>query len=512
MIRHALLFSSLLLVGCFVPRETASVDADKACTKCHGDSSREGTRAERAAPPNDIFGNTGTEFPGVGAHELHLKGSVLAAPIACTECHVVPEKLGDPGHNDGEATMTFGPIASARRMTPATYDRSARSCDVACHSGKSGVWTKQRPVGELCGTCHEKRPAAPHPQAGDCVICHAEVAAADGGILDPTLHVNGVVNVSDVKCNACHGATENGAPAGAHQKHLAGGAQTRPVGCPECHVVPEKIATPSHPNGGKAEVLASVNWSGNANCTNGCHPAGSPDWSAMDVNLSCTGCHGAPPPAPHPPVTNCALCHPNATGAMGRQFTDRTLHVNGTVEVNVSAACDSCHGSSTNFAPPRDTQGNTDTSLRSVGAHQAHLVGRGLARQVQCTECHTVPAMTVSAGHLNGTVEVNFSGVARANLAAPTWNPTAMTCASAACHDVANWIGPGASGGGQATTPLWTKVDQSQITCDSCHGMPPPLPHVQRTDCEACHLNATAQRTFVRPELHVNGHVDFATP
>jgi len=42
--------------------------------------------------------------------------------------------------------------------------------------------------------------------------------------------------------------------------------------------------------------------------------------------------------------------------------------------------------------------------------------------------------------------------------------------------------------------------------------MPPPLPHLQRSDCESCHRNLTPLRTFLRPELHVDGTVNFALP
>jgi Divergent InlB B-repeat domain len=43
-------------------------------------------------------------------------------------------------------------------------------------------------------------------------------------------------------------------------------------------------------------------------------------------------------------------------------------------------------------------------------------------------------------------------------------------------------------------------------SCDSCHGIPPPSPHIQRTDCETCHPGYTA--TSVSPAVHLNGRVD----
>jgi hypothetical protein len=494
-----------LTSGCFVPRDPAPVD-DRACTKCHGDPSREGDRALRSAPPFDIFGNTGIEFPGVGAHQLHLTAGLTHGPVACAECHRVPTTLGDEGHNDGKATFTFGAVATGDGGVPA-YDFGARRCTTACHGpgNTSGVWTRPRSSTEACGTCHGLPPPAPHPQAGPCAVCHSEVLAPDGGFAQPALHVDGTIQFTNASCDSCHGEPPQ---SGAHTLHVSGGAQTRPVACATCHEVPARPATPKHPNGGRAEVIAAVNWSTtSSNCGTACHGTTSPVWTST-AELDCASCHGAPPPSPHPQIPNCALCHPNATGSLGRLMTDRTRHVDGVVDVAVPATCDACHGTPGNPAPPRDTRGETATTVPGVGAHQAHVVGRGLARVVQCAECHVMPATVVSGQHLDGVTQVVFSGVARANLAEPEYR--GGTCASAACHDVSNYtITPG---GGQATTPRWTLVDGSQSTCTSCHGLPPPAPHPQRADCESCHLNATAQRTFVRPELHVDGRVDFATP
>lgn len=496
---------ALALTGCFVPREPGPVDGDRACTRCHGDSSRPGDRALRAAPPFDIFGNTGTLFPGVGAHQLHLTADLTHGPVPCAECHRVPDTAADEGHNTGRTRFSFGPVARGDAGVEPSYDFATRRCTTACHRGTSGVWTRPRSSTEACGTCHGLPPPAPHPQAGSCAVCHADVLAADGGFAHPELHVDGITQTTNAPCSTCHGDPPG---SGAHVRHVSGGAQTRPVACATCHEVPARAATPKHPNGGRAEVNAAVAWSqSTSSCATACHGATSPSWTSTAA-LDCTSCHGAPPPAPHPPVQNCALCHPNATGPLGRVMSDRSRHVDGVLDVSVPAACDSCHGSPGNPAPPKDTRSETATTSPGVGAHQAHVVGRGLARAVLCSECHVVPTAVVQGQHLDGLAQVTFSGVARANLAQPVYQ--GGTCGSTACHDIANYtVTPG---GGQATTPRWTLVDGSQSTCTSCHGMPPPLPHVQRSDCEACHLNATAQRTFVRPELHVDGRVDFALP
>lgn len=520
--RQSLVVAVLALwSGCLVPQEQASNQKAEACTKCHGDETRAGTALERAAPPFDTRGNTESQFPSVGAHAQHLSPGPTHAAVACSECHVVPTTSADDEHNTGRTEIVFGAMATRDGGLAPSYDSATQRCsNSGCHGPVSGVWSRPRAQGEQCGVCHGLPPAPPHPQAGACFVCHSTVDA-DGGFVLAKQHLNGFIDVAPAACDSCHGQGEFGAPpraldggvarshvgVGAHQAHLDGGTTTAPVACQSCHVVPGSYVTPSHPNGGRAEVKligADVWNSQSQTCTSQCHGGISPNW-ATDVELSCTSCHGAPPPEPHPQVSNCSLCHPNATGFKGREVKDKTQHVNGQVEVSVSASCDACHGDAVSPAPPRDAQGRTDTALTSVGAHRSHVIGRGLARTVRCQDCHKVPSQTVSAGHLNGVAEVVFSGVAKANGAQPVY--TGVTCANSACHDIAHFTA--APGGGNATTPIWTVVDGTQVSCTSCHGMPPPAPHPARDDCGACHHNVTTLRLFVNPERHVDGRVDF---
>ncbi len=502
--------------GCFIPRESATSQADRACGHCHGDADRPGDAAAKAAPPFDIFGNTETFYPGVGAHQLHLTRSESHAAIACTECHRVPQTARDEGHNVGRTTFAFGPLARGDAGVTPTYDFGTRRCANACHGARSGSWTNPRTSAEACGSCHGRPPPAPHPQAGGCDVCHSEVINAAGAIIAADLHVNGSVQLSNVSCNACHGRDSTGAPpsdldggsdrsstgVGVHTAHLSGGRFGKAVACTTCHLVPASVATPTHPNGGRAEVLTAVGWSQARNtCTTGCHGGTSPEWTTLDAGIGCSSCHGAPPPAPHPQASSCGLCHQTFAGN-APLASERQRHGDGTLDVNVPSTCDGCHGSNGNPAPPRDTQGQTATTAPGVGAHQAHLVGRGLARQVTCNECHVVPTAVVTPSHTNGVTEVRFTGISIVNTIA-SYQTGRCTVA---CHDVSTIVS--APGGGTTTTPQWTLVNGSQATCTSCHGMPPPAPHVQRADCESCHRNATAQHTFVRPELHVDGRLN----
>lgn len=479
----ALLFA---VAACTVPREQGR--ADETCSNCHGSE-------KTPAPPRDLRGNTALNFPGVGAHGRHLQGSALFKTVECRSCHPVPEALGPPPHNDGVTQVLLS-------GNDAGYDFATRTCtNSACHGPVSGVWTRQREPEKTCGTCHALPPPAPHPKHLQCAACH--------GALDGGTHVNGTVDFvsQGAGCRTCHGSDETGAPpraldggtertqrgVGAHAAHLSGGNASRPVPCATCHEVPPAPASPRHPNGGLAEVALAGFDSTTLRCTTACHGQSSPVWTSTQP-LSCASCHGAPPPAPHPQMNDCATCHPVPSA------DSRGQHVDGTLQAAVPQGCDGCHGSAANAAPPRAVDGGTSTGSPGVGAHQAHLAGRGLARPVPCDECHRVPSSVRSSGHLDGLAQVVFSGVARANNAQPTY--ASGSCANTGCHDVAHFIGVPDSGGGQHTTPVWTRVDGAQSTCASCHGMPPPPPHVARADCASCHPTSL-------PLRHVDGVVDF---
>src|SRR5512137_1680584 len=82
-----------------------------------------------------------------------------------------------------------------------------------------------------------------------------------------------------------------------------------------------------------------------------------------------------------------------------------------------------------------------------------------------------------------------------------TWTRANATCAASYCHG-----GTSALAGGTGTTPVWTTVNGSFKTCTSCHGNPPPAPHVQNSACGSCHTGYT--NATVNAATHVNGTVD----
>ena len=387
------LYLALLVAGCSESRELRQSYASD-CSGCHGNAARpvsvQVTPQDvlndvllRAAPPYDVQGDVSPAFRGVGAHVAHVKASPNHAPIACVDCHsgvdssVVQDKFAiydyTMAHIDGVTKLTFSDVATSNSASP-IFDPNALTCAGSwCHgpsSPKASIsptWTST--TGSLdCTGCHGAPPPPPHVQVTQCSTCHgAVVGGADGcTIINPSLHINGIVDVRSTSCNGgCHGSAQSSAPpldlagntdgtfrgVGAHQAHL-GTTLARPVQCNDCHIVPATVDAPGHIDATPgAEVtfssLASSGtlapaWNG-ASCGNVyCHnPANaaqlntggsltSPQWTGAG-QATCGSCHGLPPPDPHPAVTGgCSGCHSNVTDSLG--FIDATKHINGVVD------------------------------------------------------------------------------------------------------------------------------------------------------------------------------------
>ncbi len=168
------------------------------CNSCHGD-------ATSPAPPSDLAGNTFTSALGVGAHRAHLEGrSRLRGPLACTECHVVPNAVGEVGHLDTALPAEVFPagsgvLARTDGALPVWNHATATCSGVYCHgdgtrlaqdatSGRviAPVWTASS--GQVfCGSCHGTPPTtAPHTATmtiGDCATCHPRTVDSFGNIL-----------------------------------------------------------------------------------------------------------------------------------------------------------------------------------------------------------------------------------------------------------------------------------------------------------------------------------------
>lgn len=346
------------------------VDVDSGdCVQCHGDE-------ESAAPPFDTNGNSAVSALGVGAHRAHLAGGSWGRPLACSECHQIPEEVEDPAHIDARpAEVALRGVAETRGREP-VWQRESESCaETWCHApsnpaGSSPRWTSAAPL--ECGACHGTPPPLPHPQASNCEVCHGAVVGRDGDIIDRRRHVDGRVDVEVTEdCTACHGngnANANAAPpvdtegksstalpsVGAHQAHVLGSTLARAVPCQECHLVPDAVLAPGHIDSARpAEVVfsgaatafgASPKYIGGTCQDSYCHGADSPKthasggtltapvWTEVDGGQAfCGSCHGLPPPLPHPQIESCSECHLNVLPSE-RGFLSPELHVNGVVE------------------------------------------------------------------------------------------------------------------------------------------------------------------------------------
>lgn len=190
--------------------------------------------------------------------------------------------------------------------------------------------------------------------------------------------------------------------------------------------------------------------------------------------------------------------------------------------------CTTCHGSSTSNAPPEDLNGNTATTERGVGAHQIHLKGGDIGRNLTCTECHNVPGGVYTPGHVDSELPAEiFMNNPRANTTTnddgspgvpidpnqpiyipnPVHNPADLTCSNTYCHGYFK-------NGNLENKPIWNDPSSSQ--CGSCHGGGPgnPLPktqaqggsHPNATNCTNCHGGVVDQnRNIINPSKHIDG-------
>ncbi|MFO0729209.1 MAG: CxxxxCH/CxxCH domain-containing protein [Myxococcota bacterium] len=506
------------------------VQAATGCDTCHGQNGS-------SAPPRDTAGLTDTSRPGVGAHAAHMSGGVSGKPLACTECHLVPAALDSPGHVDTPlpAEVIPGPMS---RINGHTERYSGGSCtDSYCHAGVGAAvaapsWTTVNGTQGACGSCHGLPPPTPvHNGQTECTGCHLPTAGPGRTIANRDTHVDGILQVTSLNCTTCHGMGASSNPpkdmngdtqptdpqVGAHAVHMSGGAVSTPVACDNCHLVPADVNSPGHVDtplpaevifGGRASaMLSSPTWStsakscGNTYChtaksTGGTNPA--PVWNVPN-SAPCGSCHGLPPNAPHPQVADCTICHAPTAGP-NQTIANRATHVDGVLQVT-STDCSSCHGSPGDSAPPKATNGQSDTALPGVGAHRSHMAASsGISRPVACTDCHLVPADLNSPGHIDTPLpaELNFSALARTSGAPGTYDGTAGTCA-VYCHGVT-------LSDGAMVNPIWTQVDGTQSACGACHGMPPGAPHPTDTRCEGCHLpTAGPNMTIANPATHIDG-------
>lgn len=165
--------------------------------------------------------------------------------------------------------------------------------------------------------------------------------------------------------------------------------------------------------------------------------------------------------------------------------------------------CSLCHGSASNPAPPRDTNGNTSTTVLSVGAHQSHVQASKFKGPLDCGQCHEMPAAddVWHAIRKSPSAKVRFGSLAAAGGVSPFWDPSSARCVTY-CHGET-------LPGGTVTEPFWIQVDGSQVQCGSCHGTPPAdLNHANVTTgtCDRCHPDTVLPNGTI--DITKSKHID----
>ncbi len=453
-------------------------------------------------------------------------GSFLAT-IACVQPSGAPATqpasprapiltaLGTPPHagllgSADQATLTAwvragGPAFTGTVHAPGIVD--PRSPDFHATLLRGQRWSPMLDANDpnACGRCHDGTPAGrptgvtmAAPGAPSCASCHDEPQGA-------------------LACNTCHGSGSRIYPprdpcffpgdaptAGAHAAHVEA-SPARPAGfaCSTCHPTPPaQVIGGLHGNGtvdvtfDQAVIGPEASYDPTTGvCAVTCHDSGGskprPAWSDT-APASCTSCHGSPPANHYPgPCTN---CHAEAN-ATGTALSGGPLHLDGQVELgNGSGQCGACHGTGADPWP-------------TTAAHPAHE-SPTLTQPLPCTSCHVVPSTILDPTHLDGVVQVTFSGLATARGSLPTWDGT--SCASVACHG-ANLADP-------VVAPQWTDTSGAPAKCRACHGIP-PTQHTASTSCgwSNCHGAEIGETTAGAPfitgaglSLHVNGVIDYA--
>ncbi|RME24012.1 MAG: hypothetical protein D6798_12290 [Deltaproteobacteria bacterium] len=194
------------------------------CTFCHGGSSN-----PTGAPPLDIDGTADPAAISFMAHTTHVTGSI-AAPFDCSECHLEPDEATSPGHLFDDTPAVAEVDFSAGLSDAGLYDGKGGCSNLYCHGdgrGDNGTSVDDG-VPRTCASCHPDETSGStawssmsgehsrHLNEGlDCAWCHFDDVDHDKNVIDPSLHVDGMVEqtfekstiwrISGTCIGYCHG-------------------------------------------------------------------------------------------------------------------------------------------------------------------------------------------------------------------------------------------------------------------------------------------------------------------
>lgn len=190
------------------------------CVFCHG-----GDATDDGAPPADVDAAAPVGFPG---HTVHVTQTIHAA-WDCAQCHAVPQDVLTPGHLFDDDTPGVAEVDLSGGLSPLGLYNGSTCTDAYCHGdGQTNGTASVAGTGTTCDTCHASTGTATqlsgqhseHLSVGlACADCHGLVVDAGMQIVDPTLHVQGqidlalpvgVVRTGGTCTGSCHGEGHGG--------------------------------------------------------------------------------------------------------------------------------------------------------------------------------------------------------------------------------------------------------------------------------------------------------------
>ena len=555
--------------GTTIVRTTANNTNNSCNVYCHGNwpGSNGSTNPRWAGGASQAncgtcHGASNAQAPATGSHTVHASSSAGNYGFSCTKCHPRVSS-GSDGHVTGSVqwrlstssnliggSATYRTAASGATGTVAPSASFGDCANIYCHS--NGLTSGATYVSNLtwgtasdgnCGTCHGVTAASlpastAHARhvgqaAGQytyaCAKCHSTVVSATANsttaptVTSTTLHVNKAFNVAYDSFNT--GATSCQTTY-CHSEGTGGTTQTG-----ETRPVDQPAVAPT--------------WASAASCSM-CHTGGTTTGPSY--------ADGSPKANSHAGHTasgfTCDVCH-YATTTTGTTIADVTKHVNKVYDISANTSktgsftytynvnggscansychgttspawgantaapeCEKCHGSTSTATSGsfKITNGTTNTAASTI--HVSHLAStHNYSSDIACAQCHAVPALSSSAGHVDSAlpVEVPMGGsLAAADGVTPAYNSGTDTCTASYCH------GTSMADGATPTKviPTWTAtiLTGAAADCGKCHGNPPNTgghSGVAANACNACHghVNNTAPY-FNDVTKHINGVLD----
>jgi predicted CxxxxCH...CXXCH cytochrome family protein len=477
----------------------------------------------------------GTSYPSkAGSHASH---QAINAGDICGQCHS-GLGLGTVDHLNRArqraasvlpGPTVFGVLAKTGGLTPSFNIGTGVCSNTYCHGASLPGGSNTAPIwgqsGYLqgCGTCHGFPPAITahtgFTAATPCAGCHPHVNATNTGFVDPTKHINGVVDVVagaaphpvpypnhvlGATCLACHTDAVTAAgvvPPGCQNCHLSSPVATQ-TGCTSCHASPPAGTTypnlaRSHAPHATASKVASLSLA----CAD-CHTAlgvGTVDHQQRAKAKSATGRNnpvafsttalvtagGGTAPSYNDTSAVCSnlYCHGakmpggDATGsnrapAWGSALLPATLS---------AAACGTCHG-----FPPSAASGHPSGITIPAGFPATATIGATCSCHANINSAGNSYAniFVNKALHINGIVEAPTVG---ANHAVPNYNHQSAGTGAACtgCHAI-----------GTATSVYPAAVLGNPPDCRGCHKKAAPGTATGASAvfgaCGSCHGSLTA--------------------